>query len=116
LVLTIPGPNPDGWLFPLTEADRHLPSWIEFGGHFRDRWEMAGHIGYRPLSDGYDLTQLRLGVYIRPVKWFELVGVTQDAREFFNQHVLDTSLSASRHRPSRLLLKSSTTCKRRIGS
>jgi hypothetical protein len=116
LVLTIPGPNPDGWLFPLTEADGHLPSRIEFGGQFRDRWEMAGHIGYRSLSDGYHLTQLRLGVYIRPVKWFELLGVTQDARAFFNQYVPNTSLSASRHRPSRLLLKSSTNCERQIGS
>jgi Alginate export len=86
-VLTIPGPNPDGWAFPITEADQHLPSWIRFGGQFRNRWEQAGHIGYGPLSDGYDLTQLRLGMYIRPVKWFEIVAVTQDSRVFFNQHV-----------------------------
>jgi hypothetical protein len=39
------------------------------------------------VSDGYDLTQLRLGMYIRPVKWFEIVAVTQDSRVFFNQHV-----------------------------
>ena len=86
-VLTIPGPNPDGWAFPITEADQYLPSWIRFGGQFRDRWEQAGHIGYGPLSDGYDLTQLRFGMYIRPVKWFEVVAVTQDSRVFFNQHV-----------------------------
>jgi hypothetical protein len=86
-VLTISGPNPDGWLFPLTEADKHLPSWIQFGGQFRDRGEGAVHIGYGPVSDGYDLTQLRLGIYIRPVKWFEMVAVTQDSRVFFNHHV-----------------------------
>jgi hypothetical protein len=86
-VLTIPGPNPDRWAFPITEADQYLPSWIQFGGQFRDRWEQAGNIGYRPVSDGYDLIQLRLGVYIRPVKWFELVAVTQDSRIFFNQLV-----------------------------
>jgi hypothetical protein len=87
LVLTVPGPNPDGWAFPITEVDLHLPSWIQFGGQFRDRWEEAGNIGYRPVSDGYDLTQLRLGIYIRPVKWFEIVAVTQDSRVFFNQHL-----------------------------
>ena len=83
--LLIPGPNPDGWLFPITEADQHLPSWIQFGGQFRDRWEYAGNIGYHPYSDGYDLTQLRLGIYIKPVNWFEIVGEAQDARVFFNQ-------------------------------
>ena len=86
-VLTIPGSNPDGWAFPITEADQHLPSWIQFGGQFRDRWEEKGNIGFRPVSDGYDLTQLRLGVYVRPVKWFEIVAVTQDSRAFFNQVV-----------------------------
>jgi hypothetical protein len=86
-VLTVSGPNPGGWLFPVTEANQHLPSWMQFGGQFRDRAEGAVHIGYGPLSDGYDLTQLRLGIYIRPVKWFEVVAVTQDSRVFFNQHV-----------------------------
>jgi alginate export protein len=86
-VLTVVGPSPHGWLFPITEADQYLPSWIQFGGQFRNRWEEAGNIGYRPMSDGYDLTQLRLGMYIRPVKWFEAVAVTQDSRVFFNQQV-----------------------------
>jgi hypothetical protein len=86
-VLTVPGPNPDGWLFPITQADEYLPKWIQFGGQFRDRWEMADHIGYKSSSDGYDLTQLRLGIYIQPVKWFEIVGVTQDSRVFFNRVV-----------------------------
>lgn len=85
--LTVPGPNPDGWAFPITEADHYLPAWIQFGGQFRNRVEAAGHINYRPLTDGYDLTQLRLGIYIRPRNWFEVVAVTQDSRVFFNQHV-----------------------------
>jgi hypothetical protein len=86
-VLTVDGPNPDGWLFPITEANEHLPSWIQLGGQFRDRAEGAVHIDYGPVNDGYDLTQLRLGMYVRPVKWFEVVAVTQDSRVFFNQHV-----------------------------
>jgi hypothetical protein len=85
--LTIPGPNPDGWFFPITAADRHLPSWIQFGGQFRDRFEEAGHLSYGPHVDNHDLTQLRLGIYLRPVKWFEAVVVTQDSRVFFNQYV-----------------------------
>jgi hypothetical protein len=86
-VLTVSDPSSGGWFYPLTEADRHLPSWIQFGGQFRDRFEQAGHIGFGPSNDAYDLTQLRLGVYIRPTKWFELVGVMQDSRVFFNDHV-----------------------------
>ena len=86
-VLTVGGPNPAGWLFPITEVDRHLPSYIQFGGKFRDRWEEANHIGYGPTGDGYDLTQLRLGIYIQPAKWFEVVAVTQDSRVFFNRVV-----------------------------
>jgi hypothetical protein len=35
--LRIPGPNPDGWWFPLTRLDQLLPHWIQFGGQFRDR-------------------------------------------------------------------------------
>jgi hypothetical protein len=87
LVLTVPGSNPNRWAFPLTEMDQHLPAWIQFGGQFRDRWEYAAHIDYGPLNDGYDLTQLRLGISLQPVKWFEIVAVTQDSRIFFNQHV-----------------------------
>lgn len=85
--LRITGPNPDGWLFPITKLNEYLPNWIKFGGQFRDRMESPDGIGYGPVHDTYDLTQLRLGVYIQPVNWFELVGVTQDSRVFFNQHV-----------------------------
>lgn len=87
LDLRVPVPNPDGWLFPVTELDKSLPSWLQFGGQFRDRVE--GQIGfhYAPTNDGYDLTQLRVGVYIKPINWFKIVAVTQDSRVFFNHHV-----------------------------
>jgi hypothetical protein len=89
--LRVAGPNPGGWLFPVTETDRRLPRWIQFGGQFRDRAEGQTGLSYKPVDDGYDLTQLRLGIYIQPVKWFEIVGVTQDSRVFFNQHIPDAS-------------------------
>ena len=85
--LRISGPNSDGWLFPVTQLDKLLAHWIQFGAQFRDRVEREGGIGYAPVNDTYDLTQLRIGVYIQPTKWLELVTVTQDSRVFFNHHV-----------------------------
>ncbi len=85
--LRVSGPNPDGWLYPITRLNESLPGWMQFGGQFRDRLESSDGIGYAPVNDLYDLTQLRLGVYIQPTRWLELVGVTQDSRVFFNHHV-----------------------------
>ncbi len=78
--------NPDGWLFPVTQLDKLLPRWIQFGGQFRNRVESEDGIGYAAVNDTYDLTQLRLGIYIQPAKWLALVAVTQDARIFFDHH------------------------------
>ena len=89
--LRVSGPNPDGWLFPITKLNEFLPHWIQFGGQFRDRVESPDGLSYAPVHDTYNLTQLRLGVYIQPTKWLELVGVTQDSRVFFNQHVATAS-------------------------
>lgn len=85
--LRVFGSNPDGWLFPATKLDELLPSWIQFGGQFRDRAESQDGLSYGTVNDTYDLTLLRIGIYIQPTKWLELVGVTQDARVFFNHHV-----------------------------
>jgi Alginate export len=84
------GPDTDdaaGWLFPITRLNRSLPPWIQFGGQFRNRVESQDGILYAPVDDVYNLTQLRIGVYIQPTKWLRLVGVTQDARAFFNHHI-----------------------------
>jgi hypothetical protein len=83
------GPDTDNgadWLFPITRLDRSLPPWIQFGGQFRNRTESEDGLGYGTIDDVYDLTQLRLGLYIQPTKWFKVVGVTQDSRIFFNHH------------------------------
>jgi hypothetical protein len=85
--LRVFGPNPGGWLFPVTNLDKSLPSWIQFGGQFRDRVESQDHLNFSKVNDTYDLTQLRLGIYIQPTKWLKLVAVTQDSRDFFNHHV-----------------------------
>jgi hypothetical protein len=89
--LRISGPDPDGWLFPVTRLNELLPHWIQFGGQFRDRAEAQTGLGFAPVNDAYDLTQLRLGIYLQPTKWLQLVGVTQDARVFFNHHVPNVS-------------------------
>ncbi|MBV9035904.1 MAG: hypothetical protein JO182_15550 [Acidobacteriaceae bacterium] len=87
LDLRVRGANSDGWLFPVTELNKSLPSWLQFGAEFRDRVEGQVGLHYAPTNDIYDLTQLRIGIYIQPTSWFKIVSVTQDARVFFNQHV-----------------------------
>jgi hypothetical protein len=87
LDLRVSKPDSNSWLFPITQLNESLPAWLRFGGQFRNRVE--GQVGYRfaPIDDFYDLTQLRVGIYIQPKSWFKIVGVTQDARAFFNHHV-----------------------------
>jgi len=85
--LRVSGPGSGGWIYPITKLDEYLPHWIQFGGQFRDRVESQDGLGYAPVNDAYDLTQLRIGIYIQPTKWLEIVGVTQDSRVFFNHHV-----------------------------
>src|ERR1035438_8158976 len=56
--LRVPGPSPDGWLYPITRLNQFLPHWIQFGGQFRDRVESQDGLGYAPINDAYNLTQL----------------------------------------------------------
>jgi Alginate export len=80
-------PNAPAWMMPVQMLDLHLPSWLQFNAQYRNRMEESGHIGFKPGSDTYDLSQLRLQIAIQPVKWFRLVGETQDAAIFFNNQV-----------------------------
>jgi hypothetical protein len=89
--LRVFGPNPNGWLFPITTLNESLPSWIQFGAQFRDRAESQGGLGYRNITDVYNLTQLRVGIYIEATKWLKILGVTQDARVFFNRRIPEAS-------------------------
>ena len=84
--LRVSGADSGRWLYPITKLNEYLPHWIQFGGQFRDRVESQDGLGYAPVNDVYDLTQLRIGMYIQPTSWLEIVGVTQDSRVFFNHH------------------------------
>ena len=66
--LRLSGESSDTWLFPITELDESLPRWIRFGGQFRDRVEGQTGLHFAPVDDAYDLTQLRLGIYIQMAK------------------------------------------------
>jgi hypothetical protein len=87
LDLRVANPGKESWYFPVTRLNTLLPPWIQFGAQFRNRGE--GQIGfhYEPTDDLYNLTQLRIGMYIQPTSWFKVVGSTQDSRVFFNHHV-----------------------------
>lgn len=87
LDLRKPEKSGEGWQYPITRLNQTLPSWLQFGGQFRNRVESLDGSGYGTVDDVYNLTQLRLGVYIQPTSWFKIVGVTQDSRVFFNHHV-----------------------------
>jgi Alginate export len=90
--LRISEPNQDAsWLFPITRLNQLLPNWIQFGGQFRNRVESQDGLNFAPVNDVYDLTQLRLGIYIQPASWLKFVGVTQDSRVFFNHHVANAN-------------------------
>ena len=89
LDLRISGSDLKGWQYPISRLNESLPSWIQFAGQFRDRVESEDGIGYARVNDTYNVTQIRLGVYVQPAKWLEFAGVTQDARVFFNQHMKD---------------------------
>ncbi len=85
----VPTPTPEApsapaWAMPVQTLDQRLPRWIQFNAQYRDRVEEAGHIGFKPGSDIYDLSELRLQVAIQPFKWLRVVGETQDAEVFFN--------------------------------
>jgi len=86
-----PDPNanddsPD-WLFPIAELNKHLPSWLRFGGQYRNRFEGPMGIGLTGTDDYYLLDRLRAWVNIQPKGWLRLHAEVQDARIFFNHHI-----------------------------
>jgi hypothetical protein len=93
---TSPAVTPDdsspipNWVTPLTELDKKLPYWLQFTGQYRSRWEDPHALKFGLLDDGYYLGRFRFGVAIQPTHWLRFVGVTQDARIYFNQHVAST--------------------------
>ena len=74
------------WLFPMTELDKRLPSWIRIGGEYRDRFEGPQGIGFNGTNDYYLLDRFRLRAVIQPKPWLGFHGEVQDTRIFFNHH------------------------------
>ena len=50
------GRESPSWLFPITELDKHLPSWLGIGDQYRNQLESQGGIGYTGTNDFYLLT------------------------------------------------------------
>src|ERR1700737_2469194 len=79
--------DPPSWLFPIDKLDESLPSWLRFGGEYRDRLEGPIGIDYRGTNDFYVLDRFRLKVAIQPKDWLKFYGEVQDSRIFFNHHI-----------------------------
>ena len=90
-------PNPpaadDGpeCLFPVTKLNESLPSWLLFGGEYRDRLEGPIGIGYAGTNDFYLLNRLRVRAVIQPKEWLTFNGEVQDAEIFFNHHIANAN-------------------------
>lgn len=79
--------NPPDWIAPAIPLDQSLPSWIHISGQYRSRVERFGNISFKPVADHHDLSELRVRLTIQPTDWLRLVGETQDARVFLNEHI-----------------------------
>ncbi len=88
-----PAADPDSpsWLFPIDKLNESLPSWLRFGGEYRDRLEGPIGIGFRGTNDFYLLDRLRVTVAIQPKDWLKFYGEVQDSRIFFNHHIANAN-------------------------
>jgi hypothetical protein len=69
---------------PITQLNRALPRWIQFGIEERFRFESPTNVGFKPHnSDTYFLNRLRFGTIIQPASWLKVVAQFQDARPLF---------------------------------
>lgn len=75
------------WLFPVTRLNESLPSWLRFGGEYRDRIEGPIGIGFTGTNDFYLLDRLRVRAVIQPKEWLTFNAEVQDAEIFFNHHI-----------------------------
>jgi hypothetical protein len=69
---------------PLEVLDERLPSWLQFSGEYRSRWEARAGQNFSTGDDGYLLSRLWLTTEIKPTEWLSFVGQMQDSRVFFN--------------------------------
>src|SRR5690242_9729604 len=69
---------------PLEVVDERLPSWLQFSGEYRSRWEAKAGQNFSTGDDGYLLSRLWFTTEIKPTEWLSFVGQMQDSRVFFN--------------------------------
>ena len=69
---------------PLSRLNQELPGWLCFTLGYRTRFEgyTAGNFE-AGNSDSYLLTRFRLGVLLKPVRWFQIFAELQDADAFW---------------------------------
>ena len=92
-------------LFPITELDKRLPSWIRIGGQYRNRLEGPIGIGFAGTNDFYLLDRLRVRAIIQPKPWLGFHGEVQDARIFFNHHTPNGNSMKIVGRSGKLILR-----------
>ena len=70
------------------EVNRGLPSWLQFGGLFRTRFEGFLDRGFTPgANDVHLLNRLRVDLRLRPTRWLQFMFEGQDARIYFERSV-----------------------------
>jgi len=75
------GPDAPSWLSPSTEINHGLPSWLIFGGDYRDRFEGYSGASYKHnATDDYVLSRLKLQLTIKPTAWLKFFVEGMDAR------------------------------------
>jgi hypothetical protein len=80
------GRQSPSWMFPITELNSRLPSWIRIGGQYRDRVEGRVGIDFTGTDDFYLLGRLRIRALIQPKPWLSFTGEVQDSRIYFAHH------------------------------
>jgi len=68
---------------PSDYLNERLPSWLQFGGEFRLRFEESGTSGFNNPEDGYLLGRTHFNLTIKPLSWLKFFGQAQDARAYF---------------------------------
>jgi hypothetical protein len=65
---------------PIKSFDGDLPGFLCFTGGYRARFEGFSGGGFTDSSDSYMLTRFRLGMVVKPARWFYVYTELQDAR------------------------------------
>jgi hypothetical protein len=68
---------------PITQLNRQLPRWIQFGLEERFRFESPMGASFKPNNNSaYFLNRFRFGMIVQPASWLRVVAQLQDARPF----------------------------------